>query len=222
MSYRAALLGLAGVRAREHATAQARQNDNVRIFLAGATGLIGVRLLPLLIEAGHAVAGMTRSASKAEQVRAAGAEPVVCDVYDVEAVIAAVAGFGADMVMHQLTDLPDDAALLPERAEANARIRTEGTRNLIAAARAAGAKRFLAQSIAWEPPAGRGAVIQEHEAAVLDFDGVVVKYGQFYGPGTYFETELPPHPRVHVDDAAERTIPLLDASSGVVIVADAS
>ncbi|WP_454197891.1 NAD-dependent epimerase/dehydratase family protein [Nocardia sp. Marseille-Q1738] len=194
----------------------------MRIFLAGATGVIGVRLLPLLVEAGHEVAGMTRSAAKAAQVRAAGAEPVVCDVYDSEALTAAVVAFGSEMVMHQLTDLPDDAALLPERAEANARIRTEGTRNLIAAARAAGAKRFLAQSIAWEPPAGRGAVIREHEAAVLDIDGVVVKYGQFYGPGTYYETELPTHPRVHVDDAAERTIPLLDASSGVVIVADAS
>ncbi|WP_039797735.1 NAD-dependent epimerase/dehydratase family protein [Nocardia araoensis] len=194
----------------------------MRIFLAGATGVIGVRLLPLLIEAGHEVAGMTRSAGKADPLRALGAEPVVCDVYDADALTAAVVGFGPDLVMHQLTDLPDDAALLPERAEANARIRTEGTRNLIAAARAAGAKRFLAQSIAWEPPAGRGAVIQQHEAAVLDFDGVVVKYGQFYGPGTYYEAELPAHPRVHVDDAAERTIPLLDASSGVVIVADAS
>jgi nucleoside-diphosphate-sugar epimerase len=199
-----------------------RQNDTVRIFLAGATGVIGVRLLPLLLAAGHEVAGMTRSAAKADRLRATGAEPVVCDVYDVDALTAAVAGFGSDMVMHQLTDLPDDVALLPERAEANSRIRTEGTRNLIAAARAAGAKRFLAQSIAWEPPSGRGAAIQEHEAAVLDFDGVVVKYGQFYGPGTYYETELPTHPRVHVDDAAERTIPLLDASSGVVIVADAS
>ncbi|MGO4614959.1 NAD-dependent epimerase/dehydratase family protein [Nocardia sp. 2YAB30] len=194
----------------------------MRIFLAGATGVIGVRLLPLLIEAGHEVAGMTRSAAKADQLRAAGVEPVVCDVYDSDALTAAVVAFRPEMVMHQLTDLPDDAALLPERAGANARIRTEGTRNLIAAARAAGAKRFLAQSIAWEPPAGRGEVIQAHEAAVLNIDGVVVKYGQFYGPGTYYEAELPVHPRVHVDDAAERTIPLLDASSGVVIIADAS
>ncbi|MFI6772490.1 NAD(P)H-binding protein [Nocardia sp. NPDC050412] len=192
----------------------------MRIYLAGATGVIGTRLLPLLLEAGHEVAGMTRSAAKADQVRAAGAEPVVCDVYDLDALIAAVVAFGPDLLMHQLTDLPDDAALLPELAGANARIRSEGTRNLIAAAQAAGSKRFVAQSIAWEPPAGRGAVIQEHEAAVLDIGGVVVKYGQFYGPGTYYESELPDHPRVHVDDAAARTVSLVDAPSGVVVIAD--
>ncbi len=92
---------------------------------------------------------MTRPAAEADQVRAAGAEPVVCDVYDLDALTAAV---GPELVMHQLTDLPDDAALLPELAGANARIRTEGTSNLIAAAQAAGAKRLLAQSIAWELP----------------------------------------------------------------------
>ncbi|WP_329408249.1 NAD(P)H-binding protein [Nocardia vinacea] len=192
----------------------------MRIYLAGATGVIGTRLLPLLIEAGHEVAGMTRSAAKADQVRAAGAEPVVCDVYDLDALIAAVVAFRPDLLMHQLTDLPDDAALLLELAGANTRIRSEGTRNLIAAAQAAGSKRFVAQSIAWEPPAGRGAVIQEHEAAVLDIGGVVVKYGQFYGPGTYYESELPDHPRVHVDDAAARTVSLVDAPSGVVVIAD--
>ncbi|WP_069167796.1 NAD-dependent epimerase/dehydratase family protein [Nocardia altamirensis] len=192
----------------------------MRIFLAGATGVIGTRLVPLLVAAGHEVAGMTRSAAKTEQVRAAGAEPVICDVYDQDALTAAVVGYGPDLVMHQLTDLPDDAALIPELAAANSRIRSEGTRNLIAAARAAGAKRFLAQSIAWEPVGGRSRVINDHEAAVLDIDGVVVKYGQFYGPGTYYETELPSHPRVHVDSAAAQTVPLLDAPSGVVIVAD--
>ncbi|MEV4123635.1 NAD(P)H-binding protein [Nocardia sp. NPDC049707] len=192
----------------------------MRIYLAGATGVIGIRLLPLLVEAGHEVAGMTRSVARADQVRAAGAEPVVCDVYDLDELTAAVVAFRPDLVMHQLTDLPDDVTLLPERAGANARIRSEGTRNLIAAAQAAGAKRFLAQSIAWELPAGRGAVIQEHEAAVLDIGGVVVKYGQFYGPGTYYESELPGHPRVHVDDAAARTVSLVDAPSGVVVIAD--
>ncbi|MGX1777818.1 NAD-dependent epimerase/dehydratase family protein [Nocardia brasiliensis] len=192
----------------------------MRIFLAGATGVIGTRLVPLLIAAGHEVAGMTRSAGKTEQVRAAGAEPVICDVYDADALSAAVREFGPDLVLHQLTDLPDDAALLPESGAANSRIRTEGTRNLIAAAQAAGAKRFLAQSIAWEPAGGRGEVVRQHEAAVLDIGGVVVRYGQFYGPGTYYETELPAHPRVHVDEAAAQTIPLLEAAGGVVIIAE--
>ncbi|MGW4845079.1 NAD-dependent epimerase/dehydratase family protein [Nocardia brasiliensis] len=192
----------------------------MRIFLAGATGVIGTRLVPLLIAAGHEVAGMTRSAGKTEQVRAAGAEPVICDVYDADALSAAVREFGPDLVLHQLTDLPDDAALLPESGAANSRIRSEGTRNLIAAAQAAGAKRFLAQSIAWEPAGGRGEVVRQHEAAVLDIGGVVVRYGQFYGPGTYYETELPAHPRVHVDEAAAQTIPLLEAAGGVVIIAE--
>jgi uncharacterized protein YbjT (DUF2867 family) len=191
----------------------------VRIFLAGATGVIGTRLLPLLVAAGHEVAGMTRSPDKAEQVRAAGAQPVVCDVYDLAALTAEVVDFRPDLVMHQLTDLPDDAALLPELAGANARIRTEGTQNLLAAARAAGAKRFLAQSIAWEPT-GRGEAIRDHEAAVSGVEGVVVKYGQFYGPGTYYEAELPAEPRVHVDDAAARTMELLEADSEVVVIAD--
>ncbi|MFD6156080.1 NAD-dependent epimerase/dehydratase family protein [Nocardia sp. NPDC060256] len=193
----------------------------MRIFLAGATGVIGTRLVPLLVAAGHEVAGMTRSATKAGQVRDAGAVPVICDVYDLDALTAAVVDFRPDMVMHQLTDLPDNVARLAESADANSRIRTEGTHNLIAAAHAAGAKRFLAQSIAWEP-AGRADVIQDHDAAVLAIDGVVVKYGQFYGPGTYYEGELPPHPRIHVDDAAAQTLPLLDAASGVAIIADAA
>ncbi|MEU0874481.1 NAD-dependent epimerase/dehydratase family protein [Nocardia brasiliensis] len=192
----------------------------MRIFLAGATGVIGTRLVPLLIAAGHEVAGMTRSAGKAEQVRAAGAEPVICDVYDADALTAAVRDFGPDLVLHQLTDLPDDAASLPESGAANSRIRTEGTRNLITAAQTASAKRFLAQSIAWEPAGGRGEVVRQHETAVLDIGGVVVRYGQFYGPGTYYETELPAHPRVHVDEAAAQTIPLLEAAGGVVIIAE--
>lgn len=193
--------------------------EPVRIFLAGSTGVIGIRLLPLLTAAGHQVAGTTRSAGRTAAIAAAGGQPVVCDVYDRDALIAAVADFEPDLVVHQLTDLPDDAAQLAERAAANARMRTEGTANLIAAATEAGAEKFLAQSIAWAP-AGRAEVIAGHEEAVLDIGGVVVRYGQLYGPGTYYETEPPTHPRIHVDDAAARTVPLLEAPSGVVELAD--
>lgn len=193
----------------------------MRIFLAGATGVIGIRLVPLLVAAGHEVAGTTRSAEKEQGVRAAGAEAVVVDVYDAAALTAAVVGYRPDLVMHQLTDLPDDAALIASRGAANARIRTEGTRNLLAAAAAAGAKRFLAQSIAWVPAGGRAAPVEEHEQAVLAADGVVIRYGQFYGPGTYYENELPAHPRIHIDEAAVKTVPLLDAASGIVTIADA-
>jgi nucleoside-diphosphate-sugar epimerase len=124
----------------------------MRIFLAGASGVIGLRLLPVLVADGHEVAAMTRSPQKADQLRALGGEPVVCDVFDRDALSAAVTSFAPEMVMHQLTDLPDRLDELRDHAARNDRMRTEGTRNLIAAATAAGASRFLAQSIAWRPP----------------------------------------------------------------------
>lgn len=189
----------------------------MRVFLAGATGVIGVRLLPLLVAAGHEVAGMTRTPGKAGQVRALGAEPVVCDVFDRQQLARAIAGFRPDCVLHQLTDLPDDVRQLPERTAANNRIRREGTRNLLDTA---GATPVIAQSVAWALPGDGGAAVAEHEGAVLDAGGVVVRYGQFYGPGTYFPTGLPSVPRIHVDAAARRTLPLLTAPSGVVVLVD--
>ena len=120
----------------------------MRIFVAGASGVIGRDLVPLLRQGGHEVAGMTRSAERAGAVAELGAEPVVCDVYDAAGLSRAVRAFAPEMVMHQLTDLPDDLKRLPLHMRRNNRIRTEGTRNLVAAAREAGASRFLAQSIA--------------------------------------------------------------------------
>jgi nucleoside-diphosphate-sugar epimerase len=194
----------------------------MRIFLAGASGVIGVRLIPLLMSDGHVVAGMTRSSEKAGALRELGAEPVVCDVFDPGALTEAVAAFRPELVMHQLTDLPDDVDQIPEFAARNNRIRTEGTRNLLAAMSASGATRFLAQSIAWTPPAG-GEAVAEHERMVLAAGGVVVRYGVFYGPGTYSGTErLPSPPRIHIDEAARRTVSLLTAPSGVVVVAEDS
>jgi nucleoside-diphosphate-sugar epimerase len=191
----------------------------MRVFLAGASGVIGVRLVPLLIEAGHEVAGTTRSAEKTEALRQLGAAPVVVDVFDADRLRDAVVGFGPELVMHQLTNLPDQAARIPEFAAANGRIRTEGTRNLLAAAAAAGAERFIAQSIAWRLPGDAHAPIDEHEAMVLEADGVVLRYGQFHGPGTYYETDLPDPPRVSLETAARRTVELLDAPSGIITVA---
>jgi nucleoside-diphosphate-sugar epimerase len=192
----------------------------VRIFLAGASGVIGARLTPLLVEAGHEVAGTTRSEKKAELVRGLGGEPVVVDVYDAEALCVTVVAFSPDLVMHQLTDLPDDAVQIPARATANARMRDEGTANLIAATRAAGAKRFLAQSIAWVP-AGGPASRERLESQVLEFGGVVLRYGQFYGPGTYYEGAPPPDPpRIEVGEAARHTIEALEAPSGIITIAE--
>jgi nucleoside-diphosphate-sugar epimerase len=162
----------------------------MRIFVAGASGVIGGSLVPMLVDAGHTVAGTTRSAGKAERVRELGAEPFVIDVYDAQELRGIVVDWSPDLVMYQLTDLPDDASQIPERAENNARIRTEGTANLIAAAQAAGADRFLAQSIAWTPAAGNESR-EALESQVLAYEGtgVVLRYGQFYGPGTYYEAE---------------------------------
>ena len=192
----------------------------MRIFLAGATGVIGVRLVPLLVADGHVVAGMTRSQEKADGLVAIGAEPVVCDVYDAEALREAAVAFGAETVIHQLTDLPDDEASIPGFEAANARIRREGTRNLLAAARACGASRIMAQSVAWALGGDAGAAVREHESAVLDAGGVVLRYGQFYGPGTYFEDEEPTPPRIHVDEAARRTLPALDAPAGLILITE--
>jgi nucleoside-diphosphate-sugar epimerase len=190
----------------------------MRIFLAGASGVIGVRLVPLLVAAGHEVAGMTRSPTKADLLRDLGAEPVHCDVYDLDKLRKAVVAFGPQTVMHQLTDLPDDAVEIPQYMPANSRIRREGTRNLLAAAQTAGATRFIAQSVAFPLPGDAGAAVEEHEAMVLDAGGVVIRYGQFYGPGTFYETEKPSPPRIQIDAAARRTMPTLDAPNGVLTV----
>jgi nucleoside-diphosphate-sugar epimerase len=162
---------------------------------------------------------MARSPGKAAALRELGAAPVVCDVFDASALAQAVTAFGPELVMHQLTDLPDQVERIAEFAARNNRIRTEGTRNLLAAAEQAGATRFLAQSIAWTPPAG-GEAVAEHERLVLAAGGVVIRYATFYGPGTYSGPGGIPAPRIHVDEAARRTVALLNAPPGVVVIAE--
>jgi nucleoside-diphosphate-sugar epimerase len=192
----------------------------VRIFVAGATGVIGRRLLPLAVEQGHVVAGMTRSPEKADLVRRLRGEPVVCDVYDAPRLSEAVRAFAPDLLMHQLTDLPDDVKRIPLYMRRNNRIRTEGTRNLIAAGQAAGVPRLLAQSIAFTPP-GAGRAVERHERMVLDAGGVVLRYGWLYGPGTYFQTSRRvARPRIHVDVAVQRTVELLEAPSGIIVISE--
>jgi nucleoside-diphosphate-sugar epimerase len=192
----------------------------MRVFVAGASGAIGVQLLPILAAEGHAVAGMTRSDAKAARIAELGAEPVVCDVYDAGGLTEAVTTFRADAVIHELTDLPSDPAAIADSAPANNRLRREGTRNLIDAARAAGAARFLAQSVAFELPGESGATIVDHEAAVIEAGGVVLRYGYFYGPGTYHEHDKAPPPSIHVADAARQTADALEAPSGILTIVD--
>lgn len=192
-----------------------------KIFLAGASGVIGRRLIPLLVDAGHTVTGMTRSAGKAEHIYALGAKAVVVDVFDRKALIAAVVDFGPDIILNELTDLPDDVNQIAEFGDLNARIRTEGNQNIIDAARAAGHPKILAQTVAWELPDGPDAIaVRQLESSVLAEGGVVLSYGQFYGAGTYNPDNIPAEPRVQIDRAAARTVELLDAPSSVVTIVD--
>jgi hypothetical protein len=162
---------------------------------------------------------MTRSRDKVAELPALGAEPVGLRCVDAVTLTDAVSAFEPDAVVHQLTDLPDRLEQLAQYATRNDRMRSEGTRNLIAAAKAAGASHFLAQSIAWRPE-GRAEIVDQHERQVLEFGGVVVRYGRLYGPGTFYERERPPQPRIHIDSAARRTLPLLGAPSGIITITD--
>jgi nucleoside-diphosphate-sugar epimerase len=188
----------------------------MRIFLAGATGVIGVRLTPLMLAEGYVVAAMTRTPEKIDGLRAAGVIPVLCDLFDLKSLNEAVKDFRPDVIAHQVTDLPDDVGKLAEFRASNDRIRSEGTRNLLAAAQAVNASSFVAQSIAW----GGGPIIEAHENAVISAGGTVLRYGRFYGPGTYHENDLPPAPRLQIDAAARRTMPFLAGPRGVFAITD--
>ncbi|GLQ77073.1 dTDP-glucose 4,6-dehydratase [Mesorhizobium huakuii] len=215
-----------------------------RIFLAGASGAIGQRLIPQLLAAGHQVTGTTRNTAKAATLRALGAEPMVVDVFDAEALSRAMLAARPDIVVHQLTDLPPglDPSRMGEAIVRNARIRDEGTRNLVAAAVASGVRRIVAQSIAWAyapgpEPHGEadpldgdasgnrgisvGGVIAL-EKAVLNapFAGVVLRYGQLYGPGTGTDMATGASP-LHVDAAAYAALLALDKGApGIFNVAE--
>ncbi len=182
----------------------------MKVFLAGATGVIGRQLLPMLLAAGHEVTGMTRSPSRAEGLRSAGADAVVCDAMDPDGVRAAVLAAAPDAVIHQLTALPPaiDPRRIERDFELNDRLRTGGTRILVDAARAAGAKRILAQSIAFSYRPGPPGTLHDEddplitaaeadgsyrrsaaavctlEETVLAAGGIVLRYGYFYGPGS--------------------------------------
>jgi len=180
----------------------------MRVFLAGATGVIGRRLVPLLKAGGHEVTAMIRSPEKASELRAIGADVAIADALDAEAVLVAVREARPDAVIHQLTSLP--RRINPRKIERdfviNDRLRGEGTRILVQAAKAAGAARIVAQSIAFAyapGPAGtlhvesdplyldvagpyRRSVLalRDLEQAVTGAGGVVLRYGYFYGPGS--------------------------------------
>lgn len=192
----------------------------MRIFIAGATGVIGRRLVPLLVSAGHEVAGMTRSPGKANQIAELGAEAIVCDVFDAQRLTSVISNFQPEVVWHQLTDLPDDPALIPKFGKANNHIRREGTINLINASKAAGSPQFIAQSVAWQLPDDGGKAVLDLENAVAFAGGIVIRYGQLYGPGTYYESGLPSHPRINIDHAALRSLSALKMHGGILTLCE--
>jgi nucleoside-diphosphate-sugar epimerase len=234
----------------------------MRVFVAGAAGAIGSQLLPRLVAHGHQVTASTRSPAKAERLRALGAEPVVLDGLDAVVVGEEVARAEPEVVIHQMTALAGglDLRRFDRTFAVTNRLRTAGTDNLLAAATAVGARRFIAQSYAgW--PSGRDssrvtteddpldlgppraqreslAAIAHLERAVTSagqLDGIVLRYGSFYGPGASDElVEMVRKRRVpvigngagiwswlHVADAAAATVCALDLGApGVYNVTD--
>ena len=239
---------------------------DMKVFVAGASGAIGRALVPRLVEAGHDVVAMTRTPAKEAGLRDAGAQPVVADALDAAGIRAAVRGAEPDVVVHQLTAIPP--RLNPRHLERDFaltnRLRTEGTDHLVSAARAAGAKRIVAQSFAGWPYARTGGTIKGEddpldpnppegframldalrhvERGVLgaeDLEGVVLRYGPFYGPGTSIgvggsiveDVRRRRFPVVgnggavwsfiHIDDAARATVAAIDGGdAGIYNVVD--
>lgn len=217
---------------------------NKRIFLAGASGAIGRQLAPLLIADGWRVVGATRSIEKAPLLREMGVEPVVVDVFDVAALRKVLTDFRPEIVIHQLTDLPYalEASKMTQALVRNARLRDEGTRNLIEAALLAGAKRLIAQSISFiyadgplphreeDPflaethPVYGGTVLSveslERQVLKAPLDGIVLRYGLFYGPGTGFDAPIAPG-SVQVSAAAKAAqLAITKAVPGIYNVAE--
>ena len=198
---------------------------NRRIFVAGASGAIGRKLCRLLVNDGWSVVGTSRSPEKAQMLRDIGVEPVIVDVFNEPRLLEVVRHAEPEIVVHQLTDLPPalDPTKMAEALVRNARLRKIGTRNLVAAAAAAGVKRLVAQSLAFvyapgplpyredaplnlfDPGFGetaRAVASLEQQVLAAPLTGIVLRYGKLYGPGTGFD--LPPSEGpLHVDDAAD-------------------
>jgi nucleoside-diphosphate-sugar epimerase len=234
----------------------------MKVFVAGATGAIGRPLVRQLVAAGHEATGMTRREERAERIRAAGAEAVICDAFDVEGLVRLVAAAEPDAVVHALTALPQKFNPRSDYLAPTNRLRTEGTRNLVAAARAAGVRRIVAEGVCFfyrpegdwvkgeEAPlyedapgnfTGAAEALIDLERQVLGaegFEGVVLRLGWLYGPGTYFaadgssaaDTRKRRYPVVgagtgtfsflHVEDAAAAFVAALERGAGAYNVCD--
>jgi nucleoside-diphosphate-sugar epimerase len=216
----------------------------MKIFVAGATGALGRALVPQLVARGHEVVGMTRSASKQDLVRSLGARPVVADALDPDAVAQAVAPAEPEVIVHELTALSGNMTMRdarhPDRsamAQMTNRLRTEGTDHLLAAGRAVGARRFVAQSFGAfrfartggpvqseadpldpNPPGGlrtaqEGYLYLERAVTTIEWgEGLALRYGGFYGPGT--GVSLAPD-AVITAPIRKRRFPIIGSGGGV-------
>ena len=209
----------------------------MKVFVAGATGAIGTRLVPALVRTGHEVFGSTRTPEKVGMLASLGAKPVVMDALDEIAVKSAVADASPDVVVHQLTAIPEDVdpRTLDVAFRPTNRLRTEGLDHLLAASRAAGVGRFVAQSFAMWALARSGGPIQSEDdpvetdppasvretlAAILylertladatDLDCVALRYGMFYGPGTSISAK-----GAVVETVRRRRLPLVGHGDGI-------
>jgi nucleoside-diphosphate-sugar epimerase len=217
---------------------------SIRIFVAGVTGAIGRRLVPLLVAAGHDVTGSTRRPERTDGLRERGVRPVVVDAFDADALAVAVAAARPEVVIHQLTDLgaSPDGGLSDDRLARTARLRSAGTANLIRASVAAGAGRLIAQSLALCYAPGPEPHVEDDPLGVTErwmsitlpgvvelerlvraepaLEGIVLRYGLLYGPGA--ATEAPDDPiAVHVDAAASAAALAVDRGGpGVYNVVD--
>jgi nucleoside-diphosphate-sugar epimerase len=199
----------------------------MKVFIAGASGAIGRPLVQKLLDGGHEVVGMTRS--NANALSALGAEPVVADAFDAAAVRRAVERAAPDVVVNELTDLnkPLNPRKYDEWLEGTNRLRTEGTKNLVDAAAAAGATKFVSQSVAFfydltpgvktedsatlDPATNAAsAALSEHDRLVLGAPGgIVLRYGFFYGPGTSLAKD-----GVQMQSIRKRQLPIIGDGSG--------
>ncbi|KIL39066.1 dTDP-glucose 4,6-dehydratase [Gordoniibacillus kamchatkensis] len=222
----------------------------MKLAVAGASGAIGRALIPLLVQAGHEVVGFTRNPEYAAELKNSGAQPVILDVFDREAVFTAIREARPDAVIHQLTSLGT------RNFADNTRIRQEGTRNLVDASRAAGVSKMIAQSISFAYAPGEGPAAEDcpldleaplprkstiegvHalESAVAEMpEYVILRYGLFYGAGTWYapdgfmaeqvrQQQLAATPGVssfvHIDDAAHAALLALHWPSGCFNIVD--
>ncbi|WP_394295364.1 NAD(P)H-binding protein [Thermoplasma acidophilum] len=179
-----------------------------------------MKLLPLLLAGGYFVAGMTRSPEKVRILENVGAKPILCDVYDPEDLEASIVSFDPDIIISLLTDLPDHARYVRDYSERNNRMRTEGVRNLLSAARAADSPKLIVESVAWTLERESAEAVDIMEKMVWEYGGIVIRYGRLYGPGTYYQNDLPAKPRIHVDRAAILTAESILSEEKIIVIAD--